>query len=72
MGNRIAKRTFGTAVTVMNGVPIESISKMLRHTNTRTTQLYAKVLDKKVSEDMAPLMGKFVAQKINVNDLKES
>ncbi|WP_166334401.1 site-specific integrase [Sphingobacterium chungjuense] len=59
LGNRVAKRTFATTVTLMNGVPIESVSKMLGHTNIRTTQLYAKVLDKKVSEDMAPLMKKF-------------
>ncbi|MFF5382925.1 site-specific integrase [Pedobacter suwonensis] len=62
LGNRIAKRTFGTTVTLLNGVPIESVSKMLGHTNIRTTQLYAKVLDTKVSNDMAPLMGKFACQ----------
>lgn len=72
LGNRIAKRTFGTTVTLLNGVPIESVSKMLGHTNIRTTQLYAKVLDTKVSEDMAPLMGKFVAQHINANEVTES
>ncbi|WP_457270320.1 site-specific integrase [Pedobacter sp. UYEF25] len=72
LGNRIAKRTFGTTVTLSNGVPIESVSKMLGHTNIRTTQLYAKVLDKKVSEDMAPLMGKFVAQHTKANSSTES
>ncbi|EEI89697.1 site-specific recombinase, phage integrase family [Sphingobacterium spiritivorum ATCC 33300] len=55
LGNRIAKRTFATTVTLMNGVPIESVSKMLGHTNLRTTQLYAKILDEKVASDMAPL-----------------
>ncbi|MFD2599094.1 site-specific integrase [Sphingobacterium corticis] len=60
LGNRVAKRTFATTVTLMNGVPIESVSKMLGHSSIRTTQLYAKVLDKKVSDDMAPLMEKFV------------
>jgi hypothetical protein len=62
LGNRITKRTFGTTVPLLNGVPIESVSKMLGHTSIRTTQLYAKVLNTKVSEDMVPLMGKFVAQ----------
>ncbi|MCX2585928.1 site-specific integrase [Pedobacter sp. MR22-3] len=71
LGNRVAKRTFGTTVTLLNGVPIESVSKMLGHTNIRTTQLYAKVLDTKVSEDMAPLMGKFVAQHIKANEVTE-
>jgi integrase len=72
LGNRIAKRTFGTTVTLQNGVPIESVSKMLGHTNIRTTQLYAKVLDTKLSEDMAPLMGKFVAQHSKANEVTES
>ncbi len=72
LGNRIAKRTFGTTVTLMNGVPIESVSKMLGHTNIRTTQLYAKILDKKVSEDMAPLMGKFVSKHTGDDSVTES
>lgn len=72
LGNRIAKRTFGTTVTLLNGVPIESVSKMLGHTNIRTTQLYAKVLDTKVSEDMAPLMGKFLAQQPKAGEVTES
>ncbi|WP_070568945.1 site-specific integrase [Sphingobacterium sp. HMSC13C05] len=55
LGNRIAKRTFATTVTLSNGVPIESVSKMLGHTNLRTTQLYAHLLDEKIAHDMAPL-----------------
>jgi site-specific recombinase XerD len=54
----IARHTFATTVTLTNGVPIESVSKMLGHKNIRTTQHYAKILDKKVSEDMDLLKSK--------------
>ena len=55
----IARHTFATTVTLTNGVPIESVSKMLGHKNLKTTQHYAKVLDRKVSEDMKVLKEKF-------------
>lgn len=59
----IARHTFATTVTLTNGVPIESVSKMLGHKNLRTTQHYAKVLDRKVSEDMKILKNKFLNKK---------
>lgn len=51
----IARHTFATTVTLLNGVPIETVSKLLGHTTMRSTQVYAKVIEKKVSEDMAAL-----------------
>lgn len=51
----IARHTFATTVTLTNGVPIESVSKMLGHTTIRTTQVYAKVVEQKLSEDMQNL-----------------
>ncbi|AWM14682.1 recombinase [Flavobacterium sediminis] len=58
----IARHTFATTVTLTNGVPIESVSKMLGHKNLRTTQHYAKVLDRKVGEDMKILRDKLSLQ----------
>ncbi|WP_187289864.1 site-specific integrase [Flagellimonas ruestringensis] len=51
----LAKHTFATTVTLSNWVPIETVSKMLGHTSLKTTQIYAKVLDSKISDDMEKL-----------------
>lgn len=59
--SHIARHTFATTVTLLNGVPIESVSQMLGHTNIRTTQHYAKILDIKVGADMALLKNKLAA-----------
>ena len=48
----VARHTFATTVTISNNVPIESVSKMLGHKDLRITQHYAKILDRKVGEDM--------------------
>jgi len=51
----IARHTFATTVTLTNGVPIETVSKLLGHTSIKTTQIYAKVIEQKVSNDMKTL-----------------
>lgn len=54
----IARHTFATTITLTNGVPIESVSKMLGHSSITTTQIYAKVVESKLSNDMNALKKK--------------
>jgi site-specific recombinase XerD len=58
----LARHTFATTVTLSNGVPIETVSKMLGHNKLATTQIYAKVLEHKVSQDMNVLFEKMKNQ----------
>lgn len=55
----LSRHTFATTVTLANGIPIESVSKMLGHQSLKTTQIYAKVIDQKLKRDMEILKGKF-------------
>ena len=59
----LSRHTFATTVTLSNGVPIETVSKLLGHTNIRTTQIYSKVVDLKISEDMNMLKEKLKGKK---------
>ena len=59
----IARHTFATTVTLNNGVPIESVAKMMGHTSIKTTQIYAKVMDHKISADMQQLQNKLTIKK---------
>ena len=56
--SHIARHTFATTITLSNGVPIETVSKMLGHSSIKQTQHYAKILDLKVSGDMLTLKQK--------------
>lgn len=55
----IARHTFATTVTLLNDVPIETVSKMLGHSSIKMTQHYAKILDIKISKDMRHLRQMF-------------
>ncbi|GAC1421755.1 MAG: site-specific integrase [Flavisolibacter sp.] len=63
MTSHTARHTFATTITLSNGVPMESVSKMLGHKNLKTTQHYAKVLDKKISDDMNILKDKMLKKR---------
>lgn len=54
----LARHTFATTTTLSKGVPIETVSKMLGHTNIKTTQIYARITNEKISRDMQLLSGK--------------
>lgn len=58
----VARHTFATTVTLSNGVPIESVSAMLGHRSIKSTQHYAKIVQRKVGEDMQALKGKLFGE----------
>ncbi len=55
----VARHTFATTVMLSNGVPIETVSKLLGHTKLSTTQIYARVVESKISEDIGNLLERF-------------
>ncbi|MFH2144369.1 MAG: site-specific integrase [Bacteroidota bacterium] len=57
--SHLARHTFATTVTLNNNVPIESVSKMLGHSSISMTKIYARLLDKKVGQDMEHLNDKY-------------
>ena len=56
------RHNFGTHITLSMGIPIETVGKMMGHMRIETTQLYAKVTDKKVDEDMKRLKAAGLSQ----------
>jgi site-specific recombinase XerD len=54
----LARHTFATTITLTNGVPIETVSKLLGHSSIKITQIYAKVVENKICEDMNVLKAK--------------
>ena len=65
----VARHTFATAITLSNGVPIETVSKLLGHTKLSTTQIYARGVEKKVGEDMQNLMATMKLKKVRAEEI---
>lgn len=57
----MARHTFATTVTLSNGVPIETVSKLLAHTRIAPTQIYARAIERKVSNDMEKLRNQLLS-----------
>jgi integrase len=62
----LSRHTFATTVTLSQGVPLETVSKMLGHTSIKTTQIYAKITRDKIGRDMESLSAKLV-EKFQLN-----
>jgi integrase len=67
----IARHTFATTVTLSNGVPIETVSKILGHTKITTTQIYAKVVERKLKEDMDALRKRMSLSQVKITQYED-
>ncbi len=65
----LARHTFATTTTLSKGVPIETVSKMLGHTNIQTTQIYARITNDKINADMQLLAAKINNMEKSTNKL---
>lgn len=54
----VARHSAATTILLSNGVPIETVSRLLGHTNIKTTQIYAKITAQKISQDLEQLSDK--------------
>lgn len=68
----VARHTFATTLTLLNDVPLETVSKLLGHTEISTTQRYARVVEQKISKDILKLKTKLQEQEKLETDYRET
>ena len=71
ISSHVGRHTFATTVCLSQGVPIETVSRMLGHTDIRTTQIYAKITNDKISRDMAELTNR-LGDKYQMGSIEKS
>ena len=64
----VARHSAATTVLLSNGVPIETVSRLLGHTSIKTTQIYARITDQKIIQDMETLSHKLEDMEKNICD----
>lgn len=65
----VARHTFATTITLANGVPMESVSKMLGHSKIETTEIYAKITNSKISRDCQHLQSHFETAEMKFTEM---
>ncbi len=63
----LSRHTFATTVSLCQGLPLETLQKVMGHKSIRTTQIYAKIVDKKLHKDMGDLAEKIKEMNIQLN-----
>lgn len=66
----MSRHNFGTLITLSQGVPLETVSRMMGHLGIKTAQLYAKLTNQKINEDMK-LLSSNMADKFNIYEDKQ-
>ena len=64
----VSRHSAATTILLSHGVPIETVSRILGHTNIKTTQIYAKITNQKISRDMETLSQKLEEMEKNICD----
>jgi len=65
----VARHTCATTVLLSNDVPIETVKEFLGHSDIRTTQIYARTVQKKLSRDLNALKERIAGAELSINHI---